>query len=189
MKTRWTFMKFWSVTTPPASRIIIGGFASLGLVVLAAMPVSYAVAEDAPKPAAATAAKSEPSAPKQPAAVAAKSDAPSAKSAKPVQPAKAKAKPATNVGTAECVRTGQRVIAALARDDSGAASQFHTFYTAFMCSPQHLAQAFGCLVNLQSAHPGLSNPTPEQVTQCWEDPLEMPAVLPQQGADGAGDKH
>lgn len=98
-------------------------------------------------------------------------------------PAKATpaAKPAPKpVGPAECVRTGQRVIAALARDDSGAASQFHTFYTAFKCPPQHLAQAFGCLVGLQTKNPSISNPSPEQVSQCWDDPTTIPEVKPPQ---------
>jgi hypothetical protein len=167
-------MKFWSVNTPPARRAILG-LALFGLVMLAATPVSNVLAEDAPKP---------------PAAAASKPDAPPAtKQARLALPAKAKAKPATVLGTAECVRTGQRVIAALARDDSGAANQFHTFYMAFKCSPQHLAHAFGCLVNLQAAHPGLSNPSPEQVTECWEEPSEIPKVLLPPAADGAGEKH
>jgi hypothetical protein len=164
-------MKFWSVTAPPARRAI-RGLATLGLVMLAATPVSNVLAGDAPKPSVATASKPDAQpAPHQP------------------LPAKAKAKPATVSGTSECVRTGQRVIAALARDDSGAANQFHTFYMAFKCSPQHLAHAFGCLVNLQTAHPGLSNPSPEQVTECWEEPSEIPKVQPPPAADGAGEKH
>jgi hypothetical protein len=97
-------------------------------------------------------------------------------SAKAAHPAKPRAKAAE---PAECVRTGKRVIAALARDDSGAANQFHTFYTAFKCPPQHLAQAFGCLVGLQTQHPSISNPSPEQVSQCWEDPATIPEVKPQ----------
>ena len=90
---------------------------------------------------------------------------------------------------AECVRTGQRVIAALARDDSGAAGQFYAFYDAFDCARPHLAQAFGCLVKLQSANPGLSNPSPEQVNQCWDNPasasiapIAQPSASP--GANG-----
>lgn len=101
---------------------------------------------------------------------------PAAKTSKAAPPAKPHPK---FQGSAECVRTGQRVIAALARDDSGAAEQFHTFYTAFKCPPQHLAQAFGCLVALQTQHPNISNPSPEQVTQCWEDPATIPAVKPE----------
>ena len=186
-------MKFWSVTTLPASRAV-PRLATIGLVVLAAMPASYSMADDAPKPAAA-----------QPAATPEATAIKPEKLAQPVQPAKSeslapnpdkisavlkpKAKPAPAVGTAECVRTGQRVIAALARDDSGTASQFHNFYSAFKCSPQHLAQAFGCLVNLQLANPGLSNPPQEQVTQCWEDPAVIPKVHPQPGTDSAGEKH
>ena len=81
---------------------------------------------------------------------------------------------------AECVRTGQRVISALARDDSGAAGQFYSFYAAFDCSKSHLAQAFGCLVKLQNANPGLSNPSPEQVKQCWENPAAVPTASPVQ---------
>jgi hypothetical protein len=171
-------MKFWSVTTPPARRAA-GGLATLGLIMLAATPAAHVLAGDAPKPP--VAATSKPDA--QPATH-------QARPATPSLPAKAKAKPANAVsGTAECVRTGQRVIAALARDDSGAANQFHTFYMAFKCSPQHLAHAFGCLVNLQAAHPGLSNPSPEQVTECWEEPSEMPKVQPPPAADGSGEKH
>jgi hypothetical protein len=71
------------------------------------------------------------------------------------------------------------VIAALARDDSGAANEFHNFYIAFKCPPQHLAQAFGCLVGLQTQHPNISNPSAEQVAQCWEDPTTIPEVKPQ----------
>lgn len=101
----------------------------------------------------------------------------------------AKPKSAVSTGPIECVRLGQRVIAALARDDSGAANQFHNFYTAFKCSPQHLAQAFGCLVNLQAANPGLSNPLPEHVKQCWDDPATIPKVQqPQPPAEPQGEK-
>ncbi|MDD5034629.1 MAG: hypothetical protein PHE55_07695 [Methylococcaceae bacterium] len=111
---------------------------------------------------------------------------------KPVANPPAKIHVPKPVGPAECVRTGQRVIAALARDDSGAASQFHTFYTAFKCPQQHLAQSFGCLVNLQTANPGLSNPTPEQVKQCWDNPSEIPKEAPpapaQPATDATGEK-
>lgn len=100
--------------------------------------------------------------------------APTAKPA--ISPVKAKAKPAVPAEPPECIRTGHRVIAALARDDSGAASQFHKFYEAFRCPPTRLAQAFGCLVNLQTANPGLNNPTPEQVEGCWDDPATLPKV-------------
>lgn len=82
------------------------------------------------------------------------------------------------VTSPECTRTGHRVIAALARDDSGAALQFHTFYAAFKCPAQHLAHAFGCLVNLQTAVPNLSNPSPQQVAACWEDPATPPKAPP-----------
>lgn len=96
----------------------------------------------------------------------------------PVAPAKSavvklKAKP---VGPVECIRTGQRVIAALARDDSGAANHFHSFYEAFNCPNAHLAKAFGCLVTLQTQNPSISNPTAEQVSQCWEAPGKIPEV-------------
>ncbi len=154
-------MKFWSVSPPRAGKII-RGFAGLGLVMLTAMQVAPASAQDA-EPAKAA-----------PAPV------------KPAQPVKAKS--AAALGPAECVRTGQRVIGALARDDSGAASQFHTFYIAFKCSPQHLAQAFGCLVNLQNATPGLSNPSPEQVKQCWDDPSTLPKVAPPPAQEPAKEK-
>jgi len=179
-------MKFWSVTTPPASRVILR-LVNIGLVVLMSMPASTVVAEDAPKPTATTAAKPETTAANP--APPAKPEGLAPNPAKTAQAVKPKAKPANAMGVAECVRTGQRVIAALARDDSGAASQFQTFYNAFKCSPQHLAKAFGCLVNLQAANPGLSNPSQEQVTQCWEDPTEIPKVHPQPGPDGAGEKH
>jgi hypothetical protein len=98
--------------------------------------------------------------------------------AKAVQPAKPH--PKTFTGPAECIRTGQRVVAALARDDSGAANQFYTFYTAFKCPTPHLAQAFGCLVGLQTQNPSISNPSPEQVQQCWNDPATIPEVKPAQ---------
>ena len=48
-----------------------------------------------------------------------------------------KAKPKMT-GPVECIRTGQRTIAALARDDSGAATHFHTFYEAFNLSLIHI---------------------------------------------------
>jgi hypothetical protein len=110
--------------------------------------------------------------------------------------AKGRAKPAqkaTVPSPPECQRIGQRVIAALARDDSGSALQFHTFYTAFNCSAQELTQAFGCLVNLQTAVPSLSSPTPQQVAQCWADPTTLPEVAPppakqKQGGEG-GEKN
>ena len=157
-------MNFWSVFTSLASKNT-RGFAGIGLVMLAAAPAAPVFAQDA-----------------QPAAASAKPATP----VKPAQPAKAKS--AAALGPAECVRTGQRVISALARDDSGAASQFHTFYVAFKCSPQHLAQAFGCLVNLQSVTPGLSNPSPEQVKQCWDDPSVLPKVTAQPAPQPAGEK-
>jgi len=112
----------------------------------------------------------------------AKPQAPAAPAAQPTtlaaaaQAAKPKAKPAAPAEPPECLRTGQRVIAALARDDSGAANQFHHFYEAFKCPPQHLAQSFGCLVNLQTANPSLNNPSPEQVSHCWNDPTILPKV-------------
>ncbi|MFZ4698722.1 MAG: hypothetical protein ACOYMG_01605 [Candidatus Methylumidiphilus sp.] len=182
-------MKFWSVSTLTPSSVTLG-LPALGLILIAAMPPSPAVAEDAAKPAATSAAKPESPA-TRPAKLGqtAKPEDLAHNPAKAALAAKPKAKPAAYLGTAECVRTGQRVIAALARDDSGAASQFHTFYTAFKCPPPQLALAFGCLVNLQKANPGLSNPTPEQVTQCWEEPSEIPKVQPQPAADGAGEKH
>lgn len=174
-------MKFWSVATPLVRNVTVA-FGCVGLIALMALPVSPVHAEET--------AKASPASP-------AKTDAQAAKPAKaakqvtvnkPVPVPKLKARPAYQ-GTAECLRTGQRVIAALARDDSGAASQFHTFYAAFGCSAPHLAQAFGCLVNLQASNPGLSNPSPEQVTQCWESPQETPVVHEQPSADGAGEKH
>ncbi len=79
---------------------------------------------------------------------------------------------------AECARTGQRVVAALARDDTGAASQFFSFYNAFKCPPAHLSQAFGCLVKFQAANPAISNPSPDAVSQCWSDPSALPSVPP-----------
>lgn len=99
-----------------------------------------------------------------------------AKTAKAAAPKKPRPK---FQGPAECVRTGQRVIAALARDDSGAATQFYTFYSAFKCPPKHLAEAFGCLVELQTQNSSISNPSPEQVSQCWNDPATVPVVKPE----------
>jgi hypothetical protein len=78
----------------------------------------------------------------------------------------------------ECERTGQRVIGALARDDSGAANQFYGFYTAFKCPPDHLAQAFGCLVELQASAPNLASPSPDHVAQCWDNPMTPPPPPP-----------
>ena len=168
-------MKFWSVATPPV-RNVTAALGCVGLIALMALPAFPVQAEETAKASPATPAKADAQAAKP------------AKTTKPVPLPKLKARPA-NQGTAECVRTGQRVIAALARDDSGAASQFHTFYAAFGCSAPHLAQAFGCLVNLQASHPGLSNPSPEQVTHCWESPQETPVVHEQPSAEGAGEKH
>lgn len=173
-----------------------------GLLLLAAMPGANVFADPpAANPAATTSptpeaakpkAKSEPAdapaaASASPAPEAAKpkaktpTDTPAVAAASPAPEAtKSKAKPTVVAESAECVRTGQRVIATLARDDSGAASQFYNFYsTAFKCPPQKLAQAFGCLVNLQTVNPGLANPSPEQVAQCWNDPATPPRVLPQ----------
>lgn len=79
---------------------------------------------------------------------------------------------------AECVRTGQRVIAALARDDTGAANQFFAFYNTFKCSQPHLAQAFGCLVKFQAANPAIANPSSDVVKSCWDDPLTLPKAPP-----------
>ena len=153
-------MKFWSVAMPRAKSI--HNIAGAGLVLFASWSAVDAYAEEAAKPPAA-AQPAAPAKPIQPVAAAAPSAKPKPKPAAPAEPP-------------ECVRTGQRVVAALARDDSGAASQFHNFYAAFKCPPQRLALAFGCLVNLQTANPGLSNPTPEQVTQCWTDPATLPKV-------------
>ena len=161
-------MKFWR-SAPPASSVTLG-LSALGFILLTAMPLCSALAEDASKPNTPAQAKPESQAGKT-----AKSEGIVSKAGQAV---KSKAKAPVISGSAECVRTGQRVIAALARDDSGAASQFHTFYTAFKCSPQNLALSFGCLVNLQKANPGLSNPSQEQVSQCWEQPSEIPKVLP-----------
>jgi len=159
-------MKFCSVTTPPVSKAT-PSLVKIGLVVLMFLPASMVVADTTPNTTASAVAKPETTVAKPvssaPAANAASNQTKTASAVRP------KAKP-------ECVRTGQRVIAALAREDSGAASQFHTFYTAFSCSPTHLAQAFGCLVNLQTANPGLSNPTPEQVSQCWDEPAVIPKI-------------
>ena len=97
-----------------------------------------------------------------------------------------KAKPKMT-GPVECIRTGQRTIAALARDDSGAATHFHTFYEAFNCPSSQLAKAFGCLVNLQEKNPSISNPSPEQVEQCWATPSKIPEVAPPVDAPKEGD--
>ncbi len=103
------------------------------------------------------------------------------------KPAK-KPAPKTDPGPPECMRVGQRVIAALARDDSGAARQFYDFYTAFKCPPQHLPRAFGCLVALQTTNPSLASPSPEHVTQCWEDPSTVPVVQPPPPATAPDEK-
>lgn len=89
-----------------------------------------------------------------------------------------KSVPKIIVGPAECARVGQRIIAALARDDAGAATQFYYFYNSFRCPPDHVAKAFGCLVNLQMKAPELSNPPPEQVEQCWNEPSKVPNPPP-----------
>ena len=161
-------MKSWSVAITRAKSIHT--IAGAGLVLFTSLSAVNAYAEEPAKPPAAAPA---PAVAAQPAAPAKPTPQPAAVVA---QATKTKSKPAAPAEPPECVRTGQRVIAALARDDSGAASQFNTFYVAFKCPPQHLAQAFGCLVNLQTANPGLNNPTPEQVTQCWSDPSTLPKV-------------
>lgn len=152
------FMKLRNVTSPHPVKGILG-LVGLGLIAFAAAPISYAAQPKDSQPVAAPAQ----AAPAQaaPAATPAKASAP-AKSAGATQPV-------------ECVRTGQRVIAALARDDSGTASQFHAFYTAFKCPPQQLAQAFGCLVKLQAATPSLTNPSAEQVAACWDEAIQAKA--------------
>lgn len=159
-------MKFWSVTAPSPNNLI-RGLASTGLILLATLSASYAAEPDSP-----AATKPQGAAAPKPAL-----PTPAAKPALPAPAAKIKPKPQE---TAECIRIGQRVIAALAREDTGAASQFFNFYSAFKCSQTHLEQAFGCLASLQEANPGLSNPTQEQVTQCWKDPTVTPKVQPPQ---------
>lgn len=144
-------MHFWSIAPSRHRR-----FTGAGLVLLAGLVAQSAWAENA---------------------AGAKPQAAASAPAKAAPPAKPKPK---FTGPAECLRTGQRVVAALARDDSGAASQFFTFYTAFKCPPAHLAQAFGCLVGLQTKNPTISNPSPEQVAQCWDDPSTIPEVKPPQ---------
>ncbi|MGZ8216925.1 hypothetical protein [Methylomagnum sp.] len=144
-------MQSWSIASPRHRRL-----SGAGLALLMGLAASSAWAENA------AGAKPQAAAPVP---------------AKAAPPAKPHPK---FTGPAECTRTGQRVIAALARDDSGAASQFHTFYTAFKCPPQHLAQSFGCLVGLQTKNPSISNPSPEQVAQCWNDPSTIPEVKPPQ---------
>jgi len=74
----------------------------------------------------------------------------------------------------ECVRTGERVIGALARDDTGVAEQFHAFYRAFRCPELQLARAFGCLVQFQDRAEDLTNPGPEEISACWRDPATVP---------------
>ena len=182
------FMKFSSVATPRAIPRLCG-WAGVGFVVLAAMSASPALAGDKdPQPTAAPAPANQ-----APAAKPAQPPAPAAPNPAPVKPVQA-AKPGTPLPV-ECVRTGQRVIAALARDDSGTAGQFHNFYTAFKCPPQHLAQSFGCLVSLQNANPGLTNPSTEQVSQCWDDPAPasktptpVPAPAPANPSHADGEK-
>ena len=93
------------------------------------------------------------------------------------KPVASKIKPRLT-GPVECIRTGQRTVAALARDDSGAATHFHAFYEAFNCPASQLAKAFGCLVNLQEKNPSISNPSPDQVEQCWANPSKTPEVAP-----------
>lgn len=157
-----------SIFSCPTANRVAANVVSLCLASLLALNVN---AEEPAKQAAPAAA---PAPTAQQAAVPAQAAAPAAKTV--ATTTKAKAKPAAPVEPPECIRTGQRVIAALARDDSGAASQFHKFYEAFRCPPTRLAQAFGCLVNLQEANPGLNNPTPDQVEGCWDDPTTLPKV-------------
>jgi hypothetical protein len=165
MNYRLKFMKLWCVSKPCAIKRI-RRLAGIGLGALAAMQASQAWAEEAAKPPVAQAQSAQaapaPAAPQKPAGAA---------------KAKVSAKPAA-AAPAECIRTGQRVIAALARDDTGVASQFFTFYTAFKCSQPHLVQAFGCLVKLQMANPAISNPSPDLVNQCWSDPSMLPSLPP-----------
>jgi hypothetical protein len=102
------------------------------------------------------------------------------------KPAVTKTKPRLS-GPVECIRTGQRTVAALARDDSGAATHFHAFYEAFNCPASQLAKAFGCLVNLQEKNPSISNPSPDQVEQCWANPSKTPEVAPPAETPKEGD--
>jgi len=169
-------MKFWSAAIPHAQSNLTSAKAALVVMAsLCALPV-YAD-EPAKAPAAQPAAPAPAAKPATPPPAVAKPSQPAAPAVQAAAvAAKVKPKPAAPSESPECVRTGQRVIAALARDDSGAASQFHNFYEAFKCPPLHLAQAFGCLVNLQAANPGLNNPSPEQVNHCWNDPTTLPKV-------------
>jgi hypothetical protein len=143
----------------------IRGLAGMGLAALAIAAALPASAQEPAKP---------PAAQEQAATPATARPAPKLAAEAKGKPA---AKPA-HIAPAECVRTGQRVIAALARDDTGAATQFFAFYNAFKCSQPHLIQAFGCLVKLQAANPSISNPSPDLVNQCWGDPSSIPEVPP-----------
>ncbi|MFM8331364.1 MAG: hypothetical protein ACKN9T_06720 [Candidatus Methylumidiphilus sp.] len=185
-------MKLSNVAAPRGQQTLCG-LANIGWALLAVLANPVALAEDPTKtavaPAKPAAADAAPSAKHAPASERTQGDAIKATATEPTtgtvaaatkpaptaKPAPAKPVPAV---PAECVRTGQRVIAALARDDTGAASQFFAFYNSFKCPPPHLAQAFGCLVNLQTVNPGLANPTQEQVAQCWTDPATPPKVIP-----------
>lgn len=180
-------MKSRSVAIPRAANRL-HGLAGLGFVMLAAMPVSLAFADPVPAPAAnqAPAAKPALAAPATPPSTPAtphpaQPEATPAPAATPAKAAPAKAPASAKSAGAslpiECVRTGQHVIANLARNDSGTANQFHNFYVAFKCPPQHLAQAFGCLVKWQTVNPG-ANPSEEKVKECWEDPATPPKPQP-----------
>jgi hypothetical protein len=127
----------------------VRGLAGIGLAGLAVLSAPFVLADNAPK-----------------------ATAP----AKAVQPSTPGSK--ISPWPTECDRMGQRIIAALVRDDPGAANQFFNFYTAFKCPPQQLAKSFGCLVKLQNANPDLTNPSPEQVAQCWVDPSTTPEIKP-----------
>lgn len=157
-------MKSWCAHKTCANESI-RGLAGAGLTAFALAAALPAWAEEPAKPAAA-----QEQAPTQPPAHAAQ---------KPAADAKGKAAAKTAFAASpECVRIGQRVIAALARDDTGPATQFFGFYNAFKCSQPHLIQAFGCLVKLQTANPSISNPSADLVNQCWNDPGATPNVPP-----------
>jgi len=164
-------MKFRNVPAPRTAKRI-RGLAGIGLAALALMPLSPAVADDIAKPAAAAQEKASAPTP-PPASPKAAGEAKAAAAAKAQAQTAAPAKPAF-AAPWECIRTGQRVIAALTRDDTGAASQFFAFYNAFKCPQPHLAQAFGCLVKYQKTNPTIASPAPEVVSQCWDDPAALP---------------
>jgi hypothetical protein len=68
-----------------------------------------------------------------------------------------------------CRWLGQRIVSLLSRDDAMTAKDFNPFYERFGCPPEHLAEAFGCVVAGDGQAQG--DDLAMRVDRCWTDPV------------------